>query len=115
MARLHEYQGKEILARHGLSVPKGGAAATSDEARRIAASLGGKTVVKIQAWTTNRKALGGVAFASTPDEAGTHAGRMLKMHVGNFPVTHVLVEELLPIQDELFISFFIDDRERGPA
>jgi len=115
MARLHEYQGKAILSTHGLAVPRGGPASSPDEARRIASDLGGQVIVKIQAWTTNRKALGGVAVASTPDEAAEHAARMLRMRVGNFPVSHVLVEELLPIQDELFISFFIDDRERGPA
>src|SRR5262249_58797197 len=48
-------------------------------------------------------------------QAAEHARRMLAMKVGNFPVTHVLVEEALPIKDELFVSFFIDDREREPA
>jgi succinyl-CoA synthetase beta subunit len=115
MARLHEYQGKALLHQHAIAVPRGGPAASPDDARRIAADLAGPVVIKIQAWTTNRKALGGVAFANSPDEAADHARRMLAMHVGNFPVTHVLVEEKLPITDELFVSFFIDDRERAPA
>lgn len=115
MARLHEYQGKALLAEQGIAVPRGSAAADGAEAGRIAAELGGKVVVKIQSWTTNRKALGGVAFAKDAKEAGAHATRMLGMRVGNFPVTHVLVEERLPIQDELFVSMFVDDAARAPA
>lgn len=115
MARLHEYQGKALLAKHGLAVPRGGPASTPADAARIARELACPVVVKIQAWTTNRKALGGVAFAKTPEEAAAHAQRMLGMMVGNFPVSEVLVEEQLPIKDELFVSLYIDDRERRPA
>jgi succinyl-CoA synthetase beta subunit len=115
MARLHEYQGKQLLTGHGIAVPRGRAVSTPDEAAAVAREIAAPVVVKIQAWTTNRKALGGVAFASTPDEAAAHARRMLGMTVGNFPVTQVLVEEALPIKDELFVSLFIDDRARRPA
>lgn len=115
MARLHEYQGKEILQRHGIATPRGGSAASRAEAEAIARTIGGRVIVKIQAFTTNRKALGGVAFANTPGEAGDHAQRMLGMQVGNFAVERVLIEEALPIRDELFVSFFVDDRERAPA
>jgi succinyl-CoA synthetase beta subunit len=118
MARLHEYQGKALLAREGIAIPRGRAAASADEAAAVArevAGPSGRVVIKVQAWTTNRKAIGGVAFADSPEQAAEHARRMLAMKVGNFPVTHVLVEEALPIRDELFVSLFIDERERAPA
>ncbi|MGE4198187.1 MAG: ATP-grasp domain-containing protein, partial [Phycisphaerales bacterium] len=115
MARLHEYQGKDILKAHGIATPRGGAASTPEQAAAIAASIGARVIVKIQAFTTNRKALGGVAFADTPTQAAQHAARMLGMHVGNFAVEQVLIEEALPIRDELFVSLYIDDRERAPA
>jgi len=115
MARLHEYQGKALLAKGGIAVPRGGAAASAGEAAAIARGLGGPVVVKIQAWTTGRAAMGGVAFAQTPEEAGAHAGRMLGMRVGNFPVSQVLVEERLKIRWEVFVSLSIDDRERAPV
>jgi len=67
MARLHEYQGKEILAAHGFKIPRGRAAHTPEEAVAAAKELGGKNnaevVIKIQAWTTGRAGIGGVAFA----------------------------------------------------
>ena len=114
MARLHEYQGKAALRERGLAVPRHGVARSADEARSIAADLGGPVVVKIQAWTTGRAAIGGVKMADSPDEAGSAAEAMLGMKVGNFPVTEVLVEEKLDIARELFVSMTIDDAARRP-
>ncbi|MFM9996825.1 MAG: ATP-grasp domain-containing protein [Phycisphaerales bacterium] len=115
MARLHEHQGKAILARFGFHVPRGAPAATPAQAADVAASIGGPVVLKIQAWTTGRASLGGVAFADTPDQARDHARRLLAIKVGQFPVTEVLVEEKLAIARELFVSLSIDDRERAPV
>ncbi len=115
MARLHEYQGKALLAQAGLNVPRGSVAASPDEAHRVAADLACPVVIKIQAWTTGRKAMGGVAFASTPGEAGEAAQRLLAMKVGAFPVEQVIVEEQLPIEHEVFVSMSIDDAARRPV
>ena len=54
MARLHEYQGKAILAANGFKIPRGSAATTADEAVAVAKQLDSEVVVKIQAWTTGR-------------------------------------------------------------
>jgi succinyl-CoA synthetase beta subunit len=115
MARLHEYQGKALLAEHGFTAPRGRAVSSADEAAKAAEELGGAVVVKIQAWTTGRKAMGGVALVDTPEEARAEAERMLAMKVGNFPVREVLVEEKLAIKDELFVSLSIDDANRRPV
>ena len=115
MARLHEYQGKAVLAKGGVAIPRGRAAATSDEARAIAQELGGPVVIKIQSWSTGRAAIGGVQFADTPAQAAMHAARLLAMKIGNFPITHVLVEERLAFAHELFVSLSIDDRARAPV
>lgn len=115
MARLHEYQGKELLRGVGVEVPEGAVARSPAEAAAIARRLGGRVVLKIQAWTTGRKAMGGVRFADTPEAAGAEAGVLLAMKVGAFAVDEVLVEECLAIRDELFVSLSIDDRERQPV
>jgi succinyl-CoA synthetase beta subunit len=114
MARLHEYQGKAILAANGFSIPRGRAAANADEAVAVAKELNSEVVVKIQAWTTGRAGIGGVAFAKKPDDVRLHAQRMLGMKVGQFPVEAVLVEEKVDIDREFFLSFAIDDAARGP-
>ena len=118
MARLHEYQGKAILAANGFKIPRGRAASSADEAVSVAKELldqkGSEVVVKIQAWTTGRAGIGGVAFAKKPDVARGHAARMLGMKVGQFPVEAVLVEEKIAIDREFFLSFAIDDAARAP-
>src|SRR5437868_11420974 len=114
MARLHEYQGKAILAANGFKIPRGAPARTAEEAVAAAAKLGGEVVIKIQVWTTGRAGIGGVAFAKKPDEVRAHATRMLAMKVGQFPVEAVLVEEKIDIDREFFLSFAIDDSARAP-
>ncbi len=94
MARLHEYQGKAILAANGFKIPRGRAASTADEAVaaakeitsspqdesvRLADKIVGEVVIKIQAWTTGRAGIGGVAFAKKSDDVRAHAARMLAM------------------------------------
>jgi succinyl-CoA synthetase beta subunit len=121
MARLHEYQGKAILATNGFTIPRGRAVSTADDAVEVAKELltagkkGGEVVIKIQAWTTGRAGIGGVAFAKRPADVRGHAARMLAMKVGQFPVQAVLVEEKLPIEREFFLSFAIDDAARAPV
>ena len=120
MARLHEYQGKAILAANGFKIPRGRAASTADEAVVVAKEVaadkkGASVVIKIQAWTTGRAGIGGVAFARKPADVRGHAARMLAMKVGQFPVETVLVEEKIDIERELFLSFAIDDAARAPV
>src|SRR6266478_1255693 len=109
MARLHEYQGKAILAANGFKIPQGRAASTADDAVAAAKELatgkkGGEVVIKIQAWTTGRAGIGGVAFAKKSDDVRAHAERMLAMKVGQFPVEAVLIEEKIDIDREFFLS-----------
>jgi len=119
MARLHEHQGKTILAANGFTVPRGRPAATADDAvlaaKEISDNKDGEVVVKIQAWTTGRAAIGGVAFAKDPDDVRAHAARMLAMKVGQFPIEAVLVEEKIDIEREFFLSFAINDAARAPV
>src|SRR6266705_5045874 len=120
MARLHEYQGKAILAANGFKIPRGRAVATADEAIAVAKepAVGKKAaevVIKIQAWTTGRAGIGGVAFAKKPADVRGHAARMLAMKVGQFPDEAVLVEEKIDIEREFFLSFAIDDATRAPV
>jgi len=120
MARLHEYQGKAILAANGFEIPRGRAVSTADEAVVVAKELtadqkGASVVIKIQAWTTGRAGLGGVAFAKKPAAVRGHAARMLSMKVGQFLVEAVLVEEKIDIDREFFLSFAIDDATRAPV
>ena len=93
MARLHEYQGKAILAANGFKIPRGRAASTADDAviatKELSSKKDSEVVTKIQAWTTGRAGIGGVMFAKRPDDVRGHAARMLEMKVGQFPIEAV--------------------------
>jgi Succinyl-CoA synthetase, beta subunit len=102
------------FSREWIQNPARRAASTADEAVAAAKELGSEVVVKIQAWTTGRAGIGGVAFAKKPKDVRAHAERMLAMKVGQFPVEAVLVEEKIDIDREFFLSFAIDDAARAP-
>jgi succinyl-CoA synthetase beta subunit len=115
VARLHEYQGKALLNQNGISVPRGEIASTPQQARQAAERLGGRVILKVQAWITGRKARGGVAFADMPDDAAAEAAKLLAMSFGNFPVREILIEETIDIDHEIFVSISIDDAAQAPV
>lgn len=115
MARLYEFQGKKLLEECGISIPEGGVAQTSDQARRIAEQIGKPVVLKAQVWVTGRAAIGGIKFADTPDQAEEEADGLLGMKVKNFTVDQVLVEERLSIKNEFFAGVVINDANKSPA
>ena len=114
MARLHEYQGKELLKQIKIDVPRGGVARTAAEARQIAEDLGGEVMVKAQAWVTGRASLGGIKKASNPAQAEEAAYHMLGLKIKNFTVEEVLVEERLEIAREFYAGVIIDDAAQQP-
>ncbi len=115
MARLHEYQGKELLKQLKIAVPKGGVARTPEEARRIAEEIGGETMVKAQAWVTGRAGLGGIKKASNPAQAEEAARHMLGLKIKNFTVEQVLVEQRIEIAREFYAGVIIDDAAQQPV
>jgi len=120
--KVHEYQGKEVLARYGVAVPKGILITEASEARAAAEELGGKVVVKAQIHAGGRGKGGGVKLAANPDEAVEHAKQILGMTLvtkqtgpeGRL-VRRVLIEEALPIDRELYLGIVLDRSEGFPV
>ena len=120
--KIHEYQAKEIFAKYGIPVPKGGVAATPAEAKKIATELGGAVVVKAQVYAGGRGKAGGVKVVQNPDEAEQAAQKMIGMRLvthqtpaEGVPVHKVLVEEAMPIARELYLSIVIDSAKSMPV
>jgi succinyl-CoA synthetase beta subunit len=120
--KVHEYQGKEVLARHGVAVPKSIVITDADEARAAAEQLGGKVVVKAQIHAGGRGKGGGVKLAADANEAVELARQILGMTLvtkqtgpeGRL-VRRVLIEEALPIDRELYLGIVLDREEGFPA
>jgi succinyl-CoA synthetase beta subunit len=54
MARIYEYQGKQLLKEAGVAIPRGDIADTPEQAREIAGKIGKPVVIKAQVWATGR-------------------------------------------------------------
>ena len=113
--KIHEYQAKAILARHGVPVPQGELVFAAADAVVAAKQLGGTVVVKAQIHAGGRGKGGGVKVVKGPEEAGKAAAAMIGMRL----VTHqtgpsgqivqrVLVEQGLKIKRELYLGIVID-------
>ena len=114
--KIHEYQGKDILRRYGVAVPRGIACFSIEEAVDAAKTLGGPVwVVKAQIHAGGRGKGGGVKLAKSLDEVRSHASQILGMQL----VTHqtgaegqkvrrLLIEEGADIQKELYLAVVTD-------
>ena len=111
---LHEYQGKELFARYGLPVLPGQVAGTPEEARDIAASIGGLVVIKAQVQVGGRGKAGGVKLAHTPEEAYEKARDILALTIKGHVVRKVLVAQAADIAKEYYLSIVMDREKKAP-
>ncbi|HKP71639.1 MAG TPA: ADP-forming succinate--CoA ligase subunit beta [Pyrinomonadaceae bacterium] len=121
--KIHEYQGKELLRKFDVPVPRGIVARTPEEAFDAAKELGTDVVVvKAQIHAGGRGKGGGVKLAKSPEEARDIAEKMLGMQL----VTHqtgpegrevrvLLVEEGLPIDKEFYLGIVLDRTSGRPV
>ncbi len=114
--KIHEYQAKAILARYGVTTPRGEVAYTKEEAREAAQRLKSHVVVvKAQIHAGGRGKGGGVKLARSGDEAEDIAGHILGMNLvtpqtgpAGRLVKRVLIEEGLDIKRELYLGLLVD-------
>ena len=114
--KIHEYQGKEILHKFGVTVPKGIPCMNVDEAVKAAEKLGGSVwVVKAQIHAGGRGKGGGVKVAKSLDQVKEYANQIMGMQL----ITHqtgaegqkvrrLLIEEGADIKKELYVSLVTD-------
>ena len=120
--KIHEFQAKKIFSDYGIPVPAGGTAKRPEQAKEIAAKLGGTVVVKAQIHAGGRGKGGGVKLVQSPDEAFEAAKSIIGMDL----VTHqtglegqkvkqVLIEKGLEIEKELYIGIVVDRAQACPV
>lgn len=110
--KIHEYQGKELLRRHGVPVPEGEVASTPQEAETVARRLGSPVAVKAQVHVGGRGKAGGIQLAQTPDEARQAAERILGMRIKGLAVEKVLVERAMRFAQEIYLGITRDRAEK---
>jgi succinyl-CoA synthetase beta subunit len=114
--KIHEYQGKEILRKFGVTVPRGIPCLSVEDAVKAAEQLGGPVwVVKAQIHAGGRGKGGGVKVAKSIEQVKEYADAILGMQL----VTHqtgpegqkvrrLLIEEGADIKKELYVSMVTD-------
>jgi len=114
--KIHEYQGKEILRKFGVTVPRGIPCMTVEEAVKAAETLGGPVwVVKAQIHAGGRGKGGGVKVAKSLEQVKEYSDQIMGMQL----VTHqtgpegqkvrrLLIEEGADIKKELYVSLVTD-------
>jgi succinyl-CoA synthetase beta subunit len=105
---LLEYQGKQLLARHGVPLPSGRPAASVEEAVAAAHAVGYPCVVKAQVQVGGRGKLGGIKLARDGVQARAHAEAILGMDIRGHVVHEVWVEQASEIAAELYASVVFD-------
>lgn len=113
--KLHEYQSKQIFARYGVPIPKGGVAVTANEAKHIAEELGGRVVIKSQVLVGGRGKAGGIRLAKNPEAAEDVTAQILSMEIKGLPVRKVLVDEAANIEHEIYLGITNDRAARKPV
>jgi succinyl-CoA synthetase beta subunit len=113
--KLHEYQSKRIFAQYGVPIPQGDVATTPEQARRIAARLGKRVVIKSQVLVGGRGKAGGIRLAGDADEAEEVADQILGMKIKDLTVKKVLVDEAADIGKEIYLGIVIDRAQCRPV
>jgi succinyl-CoA synthetase beta subunit len=115
--KIHEYQGKAVLAQYGVPVPKGRVAYTVDEAVEAAKGLGFPVVVKAQVHAGGRGKGGGVKLAKNLDECEAIAKAMLGMTLRTHQtgpegrlVRRLLIEQGMDLggSKEMYLAILVD-------
>ncbi len=113
--KIHEYQGKQLLAKYGVKVPRGAVVNHEEQVRAAVEQLGLPVVVKAQIHAGGRGKGGGVKLARSLDEAIEISRNIIGMKL----VTHqtgpegrevrtVLIEEALKIKQEFYLGIVLD-------
>src|SRR3984893_12229413 len=111
---LLEYQGKQLFARHGLSVSSGEAVRTVEEAVQAATRVGFPVVVKAQVLIGGRGQAGGVKLAADELQVREHASAILGMDIRGHRVGTLWIEHASDIASEYYAAVLLDRSAAKP-
>jgi len=113
--RFYEHETKALFARHGLPLGRSGLARSAEDARRIAAEIGGPVVLKSQVLSGGRMKAGAILFADTPDAAPALFERIRRTPVQGLLPASVLVEAKSEVAQEYYAGVTWDGRRKLPV
>jgi len=115
VAKLLEYQGKELFRRFKIPTPPGKVVRCLDEALAAAAQIGYPVIVKAQVYAGKRGKGGGIRPASDEPELRDAVGRILGNQIYGLPVEVLLIEKQVEIEREIYVGITADPTLRSPV
>jgi succinyl-CoA synthetase beta subunit/citryl-CoA synthetase large subunit len=113
--RFYEHETKALFARHGLPLGKSGLARSGEEARRIAAEIGGPVVLKSQVLSGGRMKAGAILFADAPDAVPALYEKIRRTPVRGLLPESVLIEAKSAVAKEYYAGVTWDGRRKLPV
>ena len=110
---LYEYQARDLFEAHDIPVLAGAVASTATAAKKAAAAMGGKVVVKAQVKVGGRGKAGGVKLAEDAADAGVKAEAILGMDIKGHTVLQVMIAQAAPIAEEYYLAILLDRAHRN--
>ena len=108
---LYEYMGKEIFRKYGVPVPDGYVVEQDSDIRNYDKPV----VVKSQILLGGRGKSGGIKFARSADELRASVKELLGSKVRGLTVSKLLVEDMINIKHEYYVSITLNRSERSPV
>jgi succinyl-CoA synthetase beta subunit len=111
--RLIEYQGKELFDQYGIRIPKAYLANTIEEAQQAAIKLGYPFMLKSQLTVGGRGKAGAILKCNSEKELKSKFYELLNKEVKGEQPRGILLEEMVGITKELYLSLFLNRSKRG--
>lgn len=106
--KLFEYEGKPLLKKKGIPIPKGSVATNLEEAKDVADTIGYPVVIKSQVLRGGRGKAGGIKFARDQFELVNVMNELLTSKLLGERIEKVLIEERLSVFRELYVGITLD-------
>jgi len=114
---IHEYQAKEILKAYGVNVPRGCVVKSARQAEKAYQKFACDCVLKAQVYTGGRGKAGGIKTVRDATQTCDTAKELFKKKlvtgqtgVRGLPIKRLLVEEIIDVEKEYYLSFTLDRR-----
>lgn len=110
--RLLEYQGKELFNQYGIRIPKSHLAIGIEDARQGGKELGYPLVLKSQLTVGGRGKAGAIIKCKNEAEIEAKFNELLHKEVKGELPRAILLEEMVDIKKELYLSLFLNRSKR---
>src|SRR5476651_1175627 len=106
---LFEFEGKRLLEKYGISVPKSQLLTNLSDPIKLSLPL----ILKAQVLSGKRAERGGILIVKTEEELKNGLKKIMGMELNKEKVDEILIEELIIIENEYYLSLTYNTDKRS--